>query len=342
MRPRRHILPVFVPHLGCKNTCVFCNQRQITGTLVPATAETVRRIIDGASFLREDGIQKQLAFYGGSFTAIPVSEQVALLEAAQTFRQRFTGASLRLSTAPDCISEETLLRLRAYGVVTIELGVQSMDDGVLQAAGRSYSVAQVVRAAQLIRAAGFELILQMMTGLPLDTPQKAVITAEHLISLKPDGVRIYPTVVIKGTALYDAWRSGDYQEHTVEEAIALCARLVALFEAAHIPVIRLGLNPTEELSHGEAVGGAYHPAFGELVYGRILANKALAQLTEQWPFESVALGVAPSKLSGLTGHNRLNLQALQTRFKGARLTVVGDQAVLPGEIMILSIEKGLK
>ncbi|SHH63557.1 Radical_SAM C-terminal domain-containing protein [Sporobacter termitidis DSM 10068] len=337
MTPRRHVIPVFVPHLGCPNDCVFCNQRRISGALQPATPETVRRAVESAAFLKDDGAPKQLAFYGGSFTAIPVPEQEALLGAAQDFIKSYKGAGIRVSTRPDAVDRAALERLKRYGVVTVELGAQSMDEGVLLASGRGHTARDTEKASRLVRDMGFELILQMMTGLPGDTPATAVKTAESIIALKPGGVRIYPAVVLRDTALWDMWRRGEYREHTVEDAVRLCAELVPLFESAGVPIVRLGLNPTDELSGGAAAAGAYHPALGELVYARVYLNRARALLRGRGAVARVTLGVAPSRVSVMTGQRRGNIAALRTEFGIADVRVAGAE-VAPGEIVILSIE----
>ena len=263
MSPRRRILPIFVPHAGCPNDCVFCNQKRISGSPRPASARTVREALDALP----EGAGYGLAFYGGSFSAIEPAEQIELLAAAQPYRERGTVTAIRVSTRPDAVDETALARLKRYGVKTVELGAQSMSDRVLL-------------ASALVRKAGLGLILQMMTGLPGSDRDTDVAAARAIAALHPDGVRIYPTVVIRDTALETLWRAGRYTEHTVEDAVEICARIVPVFEEAGIPVIRLGLNPTEELSGGAAVAGAYHPALGELVRSRILRQVAVARLRE--------------------------------------------------------------
>ncbi|NLA86763.1 MAG: radical SAM protein [Clostridiales bacterium] len=339
MKPKRHIIPVFVPHLGCPNDCVFCNQRRISGILEPAAPGTVRRVIKNIQEMPDEA-EKQLAFYGGSFTAIPVCQQKALLEAAQPFLTKHKNASLRISTRPDHIDEETLRRLSHDGVATIELGAQSMSDEVLAATGRGHTAQDVVNAARLIKRSGFELILQMMTGLPGDTPDKSVDTAEKLIALEPDGVRIYPAVVIRDTKLHDMWRKGEYAEHTVEDAVSLCAVICELFEKANIPVIRLGLNPTEDLSGGDAICGAYHPALGALVQSRVYLNRARQLLRgrgDTMKIKRLTLGVPQGRVSAMTGHRRSNIEALEREFGIARVSVAAVDAA-EQEIVIMSIE----
>ena len=338
MSARASIIPVFVPHWGCPHACVFCNQRSITGQRKNATAEDVQQAIMTAAAFLPKGEKRQLAFYGGSFTAIPAKEQEALLEATQPYLARGEISSIRLSTRPDAIDEETLARLRRFGVETVELGAQSMDEEVLRLAGRGHTAADVERASRLIREAGFSLVLQMMTGLPGDTPEKDLETARRLIACKPDGVRIYPTVIVRGTALYELWRAGKYREHTVEDAVEVCARLLPLFERAGIEVLRVGLNPTEELSGGEAAAGAYHPALGELVRSRIYRSRAEELLAGIAPGSRVTLTVGKGKTSQMTGQHRQNLDYLKARF-ALREIRVRENPAANGEIITVSVEK---
>ena len=333
MSAKENIIPVFVPHLGCPNDCVFCNQRRISGQTMPATAETVENAIKAAAALPSVGAKRQMAFYGGSFTAIPVSEQEALLGAAKAYIDSGFLTSIRLSTRPDAIDASVLERLARYGVETVELGAQSLDDGVLLRANRGHTAQDVVNASRLIKAAGFKLILQMMTGLPGDTGRESIETAKKIIALVPDGVRIYPTVIVRDTALYDMWQMNEYDEHTVEKAVEVCAEIVPLFEKAHIPIIRLGLNPTDDLSGGDAAGGAYHPALGELVKSRIMLKRAEALLAGV-EAESVTLGVHPSLVSQLVGQHRGNIAALKEKF-GFEDVKVKPADIAKGEIVLL-------
>ena len=341
MSARECVIPVFVPHLGCPHRCVFCDQRRISGSAESASAETVRQAIKAAAALPRSGAKRQLAFYGGSFTAIPAAAQEELLGAAAEAIARGELDAIRLSTRPDAIDEETLARLRRYGVETVELGAQSMDDEVLRLSGRGHTAEDVVRAAGAVRTAGFRLILQMMTGLPDDSAEKDIGTAKKLIALQPDGVRIYPTVIVRDTALYEMWRAGRYREHTVEDAVAVCAQLVPLFEKAGVEIIRLGLNPTEQLSAGAAVAGAYHPALGELVRARVMRQKALRLLQGVERGSRVTLGVRTEELSQMIGQKRENVAAICESLSLAGLKV-RSCAAEKGEIVILSVEKSGK
>lgn len=328
---RARILPVFVPHLGCPNDCVFCDQKRISGSPLPASGHDVTETLEGA---REQGLARlELAFYGGSFTAVSPVLQRELLEAAAPYLTDGTVRSIRLSTRPDAVDADILAFLREHGVETVELGAQSMDDGVLTASGRGHTAADTVQAAALVKAAGLKLILQMMTGLPGSDREKDVQTARRIAALGPDGVRIYPTVIVKNTALEDMWRAGTYREHTVSEAVAVCADILPIFQAAGVPVIRLGLNPTAELTASGAVAGAYHPALGELVRSEVLRRRASALLRDVPAGASVTLGVAPERVSAMTGQHRANIRALQEEFSLASLAVKGVESA--GEDILL-------
>ena len=317
MTPRRRIIPIFVPHAGCPNQCVFCNQKRISGSLFPVSEEDVRFALSQADL--SPGLE--VAFYGGSFTAIPEEKQNALLEAVQPFRENGLVSSIRLSTRPDAIDEGILERLKIFGVRTIELGTQSMCDDVLMESGRGHTSQDTVNASRIIRKAGLSLILQMMTGLPGSSDEKDIYTARRIAELKPDGVRIYPTVIIRDTPLEELWHAGKYAEHTVDDAVRVCAAILPVFEEADIPVIRLGLNPTEELSHGAVAAGAYHPALGELVRSRIWLEKARILLRGVKSGEKVTLCTAERNISAVTGQHRGNIDVLVREFSLSELHI---------------------
>lgn len=332
MSPKRRIIPVFVPHLGCPHDCVFCNQRSIAGQAEPAAARQVIDAINAAGAYTP----AELAFYGGSFTGIPAAEQEALLGAAAKFLDTGALTGIRVSTRPDCVDDAALQRLVRHGVTTVELGAQSLDAEVLRLSGRGHTAEDTENAACLIRAHGLELVLQMMTGLPGDSLEKCIDSARRIIALRPDAVRIYPTVIVEDTELERMWQRGDYREHSVDEAVIWCAEIVPLFEEAGIPVIRLGLNPSDELSSGAALGGAYHPAFGELVYSGIYLNRArkLLRDAEIAPGASVTLGVNASELSKMVGQHRGNIARLKKEFSPGSLKIAPAKAEI-GEIILL-------
>ena len=341
MRPKRYIIPVFVPHLGCPHNCVFCNQRRISGQVRPQTAQTVKEEIEKALPRIPDGAETELAFYGGSFTAISPSQQEELLGAVRPYIRENKIKSIRLSTRPDCIDRETVERLLSYNVKTVELGVQSLDDEVLRLSERGHSQADAIRAVGIIRQTNLKLILQMMTGLPGDTADKAVATAEKILELKPDGVRIYPTVIVKDTPLYDMYLEGRYKENTVEDAVEICSVIVPMFRKAGIPVIRLGLNPTEELSGGAAAGGAYHPALGQLVESRIYLKKAEEIIKETFGGtipDKLIFEVGRGQTSTFVGQKRRNVLELRDKY-GIREIKVLENMDESGRSQYLRLKK---
>ena len=313
------IIPIFIPHLGCPHRCVFCDQRQIAGS--PMTQDVQAEIQAALDKLDASATapgaappRPQIAFYGGSFTAIPAQLQEKFLAIGQAFIQQGRVRSLRCSTRPDCVDSRTMDRLAQYGIETVELGIQSMDPQVLLQTKRGHTPEQAQQAARQLKAAGFQLVLQMMTGLPGDTPKKSLETARQMISLEPDAVRIYPTVVLPGTELEAIWRSGRYQPQTVEQAVALCAELLALFDEAKIPVIRLGLNPSSQLE-SSVLAGAYHPALGDLARSRLWLNRICTRLGQKDRLGQVLRIFAPLPLiSPMAGHRRCNIEALQQRY----------------------------
>ena len=332
MRAKRSIIPVFVPHLGCPHTCVFCDQNRISGAESPATAQDVKNALRDALALLPKDTEKTLAFYGGSFTAIPAKKQEELLGAAAPWLQRGDIKDIRLSTRPDAVDEETVERLKRYGVRTVELGIQSMVPEVLKASQRGHSPEDARAAAALIKSAGFELILQMMTGLPGDSLERSLYTARELIKLSPDGVRVYPTVIIRGTELARMWEAGEYPAHTPQEAARWGAELLDLFEAAGIPVIRFGLNPTEDLSGGEAIGGAYHPALRDLAESVRYLKKERLLLSGEDRGETVRFAVGHGQVSAATGQRRANVEALRREF-GVKDVKFIEKDLKPGEIL---------
>ena len=344
MGAKRSILPVFIPHVGCPYACVFCNQHAITGKAADEADAALDELLCEAGTApdcREDEkygsrLNRELAFYGGSFTALPPGQQLRWLEKAKKALDAGLVSSIRLSTRPDAIDEDILSRLRLFGVETIELGAQSMRDEVLCRSGRGHTAEDVRKASRLIRNAGFSLVLQMMTGLPGDDDEGALETARELISLRPDAVRIYPAVIVRGTELERLWRTGVYREHTVEDAVRICSCLLPLFEAAGIPVIRLGLNPTDLLSSGEALAGAYHPALGELVRSRVLRNRMEEQLSSaDCRGRDVEILVPPALLSQAVGQKKCNVCWLADRFFLSSLRIHACQDLcLPHEIRV--------
>ena len=323
---RKQIIPFFIPHYGCEFECVFCNQYKITQAKpilggIPASLKLeLSKLISG---------EYEIAFYGGSFTALSIEEQHSFLEPAASYIRKNPNCSIRLSTRPDCIDEETVSRLKSYGVTTIELGAQSMCNHVLALANRGHTCEDVVRASRIIKKSNISLILQMMTGLPGDTFEGAIDTARKIAELKPEGVRIYPTVVIEDTKLHDMWKLGTYKAHSINEAVEFCSEICLIFDRANIKIIRLGLNPTDELSSGKVIAGAYHPGLGEMVYSRVcrrLVEKKLREvIISGQAIERIEIIVSKGFLSKMIGQNKENVKYFKEKYAVKEVVIIESE-----------------
>jgi histone acetyltransferase (RNA polymerase elongator complex component) len=311
-------IPIFVPHRGCPFDCVFCNQKRITGSTREVSAETVRGIIgEHLKTLPKNDRYVEAAFFGGSFTGIPIEEQSELLGAADEYLEKGLIDGIRLSTRPDYINEEILDNLQRHSVTTIELGVQSMDNSVLKASNRGHTREDVINAVELIRRYPFKLGLQMMTGLPEDTDEKSLRTADEIIALKPDIVRIYPTLTIKDTYLEKMYYDGRYSPQTVNEAAALAKKLLLKFEQNNIIVIRVGLQSTDEISEGgSVVAGPVHSSFREVVESMIYCDIIDAELEKALKknkdLKKADVFVNPREISKAVGNKRANIIKIKT------------------------------
>lgn len=319
---------LFVPFLGCPHRCSFCDQKAITGQETTVKPQDVVRAAQIAIASGADTAHGQIAFFGGSFTMLRRETMAALLKAALPFVESGAFAGVRLSTRPDAIDQATLSFLKQYRVTAIELGCQSTDDTVLCRNGRGHTRADIETACRLIKEAGIELGVQMMTGLPADSSDGAVQTARDLISFGADTARIYPTLVLRGTQLAEWYEAGDYKPQTLQEAVALCADLITLFEQNGVPVIRLGLHAGEQLQQN-LLAGPWHPAFRELVDGEIYLERMLSLLRDR-PKGSCTLTVGARFLSRAAGHNGRNKALLLE--KGYKIRLQGDDALRLYEI----------
>lgn len=305
-------ISIFVPHKGCPNDCSFCNQRTISGQIAPATPLDVEKAVRTALENNIDPKNTEIAFFGGSFTAIERDYMISLLTAAKHFLDTRSFAGIRVSTRPDAINKEVLETLKNYGVTAIELGAQSMDDEVLFANRRGHTTEDVRRASALIKEYGFELGLQMMTGLYKTDFQKDMQTAREIIKLQPDTVRIYPTVVLKNTHLGRLYEKGEYKAPTAKESVPLCAELLQMFENEGIKVIKLGLHSSETVE-SDMLGGGYHPAFRELCEGHIYLSKILEKLEGKDKNRTYQIFVDNKALSKAKGQQKRNEKALKNQ-----------------------------
>lgn len=327
---RTYNIPIFVPHRGCPFDCVFCNQRRITGVGTDVKAEDViAKIEEYLQTLPKENARIEVAFFGGSFTGIPMSEQNALMDAVQPYIKDGRISGIRLSTRPDYISYEILDNLEKHHVTTIELGVQSMDDEVLKAASRGHNAQQVREAVAMIKKYPFTLGLQMMTGLPGDTPQKSIYTAQEIIKLRPELVRIYPTLTIRDTFMEKMYHKGEYVPQTLDEAVDLAKKLLIMFEKENIRVIRLGLQSTDEIcENGSVVAGPVHSSFGELVESSIYLDIMREKLPEN---ANVKVLVNPGEISKAVGNRKRNIEAIKSE-KNTVIKIAADNNLEKREV----------
>jgi len=303
------IIPLFIPHMGCQHECVFCNQNTITASDSQMDSVKVSAMMESKlKNLEPLGLKiLEAAFYGGSFTGLPLALQRELLGAVLPYKQAGRINKIRLSTRPDYINQEILDLLKQYTVDTIELGVQSFDDNVLAMSNRGHTVKQTIEACQLIKTNGFSLGIQLMIGLPGDSKEIAYHSAIKTVNIKPDFVRIYPTVILEGSQLATMYRQNIYKPLTTDQAVDIAKDLVRLFHHEMIPVIRLGLKSTDNICTKTDLANAYHPAFRQLVEGSLAFDEMKARLNQANIHTGTVLFSAhPKSFSNLIGHKGVN------------------------------------
>lgn len=336
---KQYIIPVFVPHLGCPNDCVFCNQKSISGQTKQVTKEDVKKIIEEhLKYIKKDS-KVEVAFFGGSFTGIEEEKQEELLSAAYEYIKQKKVESIRISTRPDYIDKKILKRLKKYKVKTIELGVQSANDYILKKAGRGHTFTDVEKASKLIRWYGFNLGHQMMVGLPESTTVDEINTAKQLIKLKPKMVRIYPVLVIKNTKLEKDYNNGKYKPLTVTQAVEVCKELVKLFTKKNIEVIRIGLQPTDTITDpenekSEVVAGPFHPAFRQLVESGMWYDVIVEKIKQlNTKVKEVVVTVNPIDVNNVIGQRKDNIKNLREIYD-VDLIVKADEKIKQGKSKI--------
>lgn len=338
MSKKNYIIPVFVPHSGCPFDCIFCNQKKITGLDTTLTANQIEeQIKDYAQSIGEKMDKHiEIAFFGGSFTGIDKDKQIEFLEIASRWYEDGYVDDIRLSTRPDYINTEILTCLRKYNVTIIELGVQSLDEEILKKSFRGHSPESVLEASKLIKEMGFKLGLQMMLGLPGDNFYRAMDTAKKLISYGPDFVRIYPTLVIRGTQLEELFLRGNYKPLDVDTAVSISKELYKLFNKNNIPIIRIGLQPTENIMEGrDVIAGPFHPAFRQLVVAEIYKESIddfLASYEEK--INKIKFYVNPRSVSNVVGMKKSNINYFRSKYGVKEIEISKDSDLLKNEIKI--------
>ena len=319
---KQYIIPIFVPHLGCPNDCIFCNQKSISGQMKQVTEEEVEKTIqEFLNSFKDENLYTEIAFFGGSFTGIDIELQEKLLKIAYKYVKEKKVDGIRVSTRPDYIDKNELKLLKKYGVKTIELGVQSANDYILKKAKRGHTFEDVKKASKLIRRHGFTLGHQMMVGLPDSTWIDEMNTAKELAKLKPKIIRIYPVLVIKRTELETEFAKGEYHPITLEQAVERCKELYYFFDKKKITVIRMGLQNTDIISNpenvsSEVVAGPYHEAFGQLVEDSIWYDKILNAIKKvNTKVAEIEIEVNPENINNVIGHKKENIKKLKELYE---------------------------
>lgn len=314
---KKKIIPIFVPHKGCPHDCIFCNQKKITGISTDVTEETARKVIEECLEYIDRDASIEIAFFGGSFTAIDIDIQRSLLSVAKEYIDSGDVDYIRLSTRPDCIDKEILDMLKEYGVRIIELGVQSLDEQVLTESIRGHNTDIVYESAKAIKDAGFELGLQMMLGLPGDTEEKCLYTAREFVKMDPSCVRIYPTLVVQDTGLETLLSQNKYTPFTLDKSIDIVKKLLLIYYEHNINVIRVGLQATDDIQMGEAVvDGPYHPAFRELVESEMIKDYIENEIVSKYEtMDQIIIETNTKNISKIIGNKRSNKNYFLDKFK---------------------------
>jgi histone acetyltransferase (RNA polymerase elongator complex component) len=329
--PKPFIIPVFLPNIGCPHQCAFCNQKTITGIKsdLPSPKDLQKIIIEFLSYKGKSRGEAYIAFYGGNFLGLEPAQIEAMLLEASTFVEAGQVAGIRMSTRPDTITDETLSIISKYPVSTIELGVQSMQDSVLDASRRGHKASDTIEAVKRLKLVGYEIGLQMMVGLPEDNEARSIQSARAIADLFPDFVRIYPTVVLKNSLLAKWYKQGTYEPMNLDDCVTLVKEIYLLFKKEDIRVVRMGLQETEELVKDSSIlAGPYHPAFGHLVHSEIFLDAAIKLIESDKLFgDSVILKVRPENISMMRGLKNKNVEILKDRYNYKSLDIVPDSMI---------------
>ena len=330
------IIPIFIPHRGCPNDCVFCNQKAITARQADVTPADARNIIDSyLPTLEGRGLETiEVAFFGGSFTGIPMEDQSAFLAVAQEYKSKGRIDKIHMSTRPDYINEEILDNLIKYGADVVELGVQSFDPDVLAASNRGHSVEDVYRACDLIKSYGLELGIQLMIGLPKDSLESCLYSAKETVRMEPSIARLYPTVVLNDTELLRMYERGEYKPLSTDEAVAITKEMYKIIASAGIKIIRVGLKSTDLINDSDSdqnqtVGHTYHPAFRQLVEGEIAREDLEAQLLPYISKNAASAAFYSNgvSFSNMIGNSRRNKEYFAGKYPDIRISFKVDDSL---------------
>ncbi len=335
--PKPLIIPIFIPHEGCPHHCVFCNQKTIAGTQQTSSDPAICAIIERfLTYKRPIRSRVEVAFYGGNFLGLPEEKIILFLNQTKMFVDAGFVHGIRFSTRPDTIDENHLNLIAPFPVSTIELGAQSMDDHVLNLSCRGHCAQDTLAAVARLQQKNYAVGLQMMVGLPGDTMAKSLETSRKIIALRPNFVRIYPTLVLAGTPLALLYQTGRYTPLSLDACVTLLKNLYLRFQSARIPVIRMGLQASQELSDKTVVlAGPYHPALGHWVMSSVLLDRAIAALEENPPStDAVVLLVHPKSYSRIQGLHKQNMATITARFSLKSLKIQTDPSLKMDEVRV--------
>lgn len=332
------IVPIFIPNQGCPHRCVFCDQEKITSQPArPVDGQRVRELLDHArrSALFCARKHREIAFYGGTFAGLPEKTIREVLGVVASYLQEGIFHSVRVSTRPDSLDEKKAALLKGLGVSTVELGTQSMDDEVLRMTRRGHSALDTERTVDLLKHRGFRVGIQLMPGLPGDSAERFSATVQKVIRMKPDMVRLYPVVVIRGTELAQWFESGEYQALALEEAVRICAESCLRLEEAGIPVIRIGLMASASLREkGQVMGGPWHESFGHLVRSEIYQRRIGAFLPGPGEAKRISIRIPSKDIALLRGHRNEGIRRIEETTKALIDGILADDSLPSGRITV--------
>lgn len=331
MSKKNYIIPIFVPHKGCPHDCIFCNQKMITGQIQELSSKDIDNII--SQYIRtinKPDVNIEVAFFGGSFTAIPREEQDMYLSVASRYLKMGKIDSIRLSTRPDYINMEILENLKKFGVSIVELGVQSMDEEVLHVCQRGHNTEDIINAVNLLKEEGFTVGIQLMVGLPKDNEEKCIHTIKKVVELKPNIARIYPCLVIKDTYMERMFKSGIYTPLKLNEAVSICKKMLIYLESNGVNVIRIGLQPTDDMQIGKnIIAGPYHPAFRQLVESEVykdMIDEILDSIVLK-PNTSVIINFNSKDYSNIVGQKKSNIEYFKTKYPAVEINFFANDSI---------------
>ena len=334
---KRHlIIPIFIPHQGCPHRCIFCQQKTITNLSESLlTPDDIRNIIELAIKSKHllDKKPREVAFYGGTFTSLPTASMTKMLDAVLPFIERGIIQTIRLSTRPDSLGEDKLDILESFGVSTVELGVQSMDNRVLLLSNRGHTSLDTINAVKILKKRGFKVGIQLMPGLPGDSKELFMDTIDKVIDLKPAMARLYPTLVIKGTKLAQLYKQGTYNPMGLKDTVNLCKEACIKLENSGIPVIRIGLMSSPSLlKKGEIIAGPWHPSLGFLVRSAIHLEKVSSYLPTIGEAKNIILFAPKEEIPLIMGYKKSGIRHIETITGAMVKDIIPDDSISSGKV----------